>query len=105
MGASGICSHLEFTEVKKGQRDGVEIFEPVEFATWDRIHGQLCPYAKSLIDVKPNRQKKQDLQEFYYPATSEVEGLKDAWRYHVMQTRRSNSAEDAKAVCDPVRGH
>jgi hypothetical protein len=102
-GLRAFAEHLGFTEVKKGEKNGVDIVEPVEYATWDRILGQLRKHANGLIDAVTDRMERQSLQEFYNSALSEIEGFKDAWRNHVMHTRRSYSAEDAVAVLTHVQ--
>lgn len=102
-GLRAFADHLGFTEVKTGERAGTDILTPVEFATWDRILGQLRKHANSLIDSVSDRVEKQSLQEFYNSALSEIEGFKDAWRNHVMHTRRSYSSEDAIAVLTHVQ--
>lgn len=102
-GLRGFCVHLGFKDVKVGKRDGKELLNPVEFATWDRILNQLRPHAQTKIDRIKSRAKKQAAQEFYFSALAELEGFKDAWRNHVMHTRRSYSAEDAVAVLTHVQ--
>jgi hypothetical protein len=47
--------------------------------------------------------KKQQLQEFYNPALSEIEAFKDAWRNHVMHNRKVYAAEDALAILAHVK--
>lgn len=102
-GLRAFCDHLGFTEVKTGEKSGIDILVPVEYATWDRILAQLRAHAKSLVDLEVDRSQKQALQEFYYSAIAEIDGFKDAWRNHVMHTRRSYNAEDAVAVLSHVQ--
>ena len=46
---------------------------------------------------------KQSAQEFYYPALQDVRGIKDAWRNHVMHTRREYTALEADAILEHVK--
>jgi hypothetical protein len=101
-GLRAFCRHLGLKQVKKTVKNGVPIFVPVEFAMWDQIINQLRPRAQSKIDATKNRASKQAKQEFYFSVLAEIDGFKDAWRNHVMHTRRSYSAEDAIAVLTHV---
>lgn len=75
---------------------------PIEFAQWERILQQLPEYVESKINSFPRGPKKQRAQEFYHGALQDIGGFKDAWRNHVMHTRRHYSTTDAIAVYSHV---
>jgi len=51
----------------------------------------------------PRGPGKQDSQEFYNPAVDNIERFKDAYRNHVMHTRREYTGTEALAIFDQVR--
>lgn len=102
-GLRAFCGHLGFKDVRATNKRGKNTLTPVAFATWETILNQLRPHAKQKSDNVKNRIRKQCLQEFYYSAIAEIEGFKDAWRNHVMHTRRSYSSEDALAALTHVQ--
>lgn len=76
---------------------------PLEYAEWERILDQLPEKIEAKIEAMPRGEAKQKAQEFYYSASSEIRGFKEAWRNHVMHTRRSYTREDALAVFSHVQ--
>jgi hypothetical protein len=76
---------------------------PVEFAQWEQILNQLPDKIDAKIVAMPSGEAKQKAQEFYYSANSEIRGFKEAWRNHVMHTRRSYTRGDALAVFSHVQ--
>jgi len=76
---------------------------PLEMQGWeDILKGIETEVSK--IGGWPNRLglAKTQAQEFYNSAMGEFRGFKDAWRNHVMHTRRSYNAEDAKSILGHV---
>ena len=76
---------------------------PVEFAQWEQILNQIPEKIEAIILAMPRGDEKQKAQEFYYSAVGEIRGFKDAWRNHVMHTRRSYTNADALAVFSHVQ--
>jgi len=76
---------------------------PIEFSEWDKILDQLYPAIQKKVDALPPGQVKQDIQEFYFPLLLDIRGFKDAFRNHVMHTRKSYSQKAADDVLDHVR--
>jgi hypothetical protein len=76
---------------------------PVEFAQWEQILNQLPEKIDAKVGAMPRGDIKQKAQEFYYSASSEIRGFKEAWRNHVMHTRKSYTREDALAVFSHVQ--
>lgn len=102
-GLRAFCGLLGFRHVKATKKNGQVVLTPIAFSTWEAILSQLRPHAKTKSDRVKNRVRRQELQEFYNLAIEEIEGFKDAWRNHVMHTRRSYSAEDAIAALTHVQ--
>lgn len=102
-GLRAFCYHLGFKNVKSMKKSGLVILTPIEHMTWDSILNQLRLKANEKINKINRGNKRQKLQEFYHQAISEVEGFKDAWRNHVMHSRKTYSPEDATAVVAHVR--
>jgi hypothetical protein len=76
---------------------------PLAFADWERILNQLTGKIEEKIKAMPRDETKQKGQEFYFSALGEIRGFKEAWRNHVMHTRRSYTREDALAVFSHVQ--
>jgi hypothetical protein len=55
------------------------------------------------IDALPPGPEKQELQEFYFPLLSDIRGFKDAFRNHVMHTRKTYTQEAANDVLEQVK--
>ena len=105
-GLRAFCGHLGFTEViEKYDRTGLGAHEyrPIEYATWDKILGQLHGVADKKIDLISDRGQKQAAQEFYHPVIAEVAAMKDAWRNHVVHCRQRYEYEDAVAILAHVK--
>ena len=76
---------------------------PIEFSQWEKILAQLYPAVETKINALPAGQHKQDMQEFYFPILHEIRGFKDAFRNHVMHTRKSYTQQEADEVLRYVR--
>ncbi len=75
---------------------------PIEFAEWDKILDQLYPAVQKKVDVLPPGRAKQEVQEFYFTILHDIRGFKDAFRNHVMHTRKIYSQKAADDVLDFV---
>jgi hypothetical protein len=100
-GLRDFCAQLGFRQVAIDRKRGK--FAPVEYAQWEKIIGQLHEKIDALVDKIKNKRKKQEAQEFYYPALQDIRAIKDAWRNHVMHTRREYTREDADAIGEHVK--
>jgi hypothetical protein len=76
---------------------------PIEFSEWDKILDHLYPAVQKKVDALPPGQTKQELQEFYFPLLLDLRGFKDAFRNHVMHTRKTYTQKAADDVLDHVR--
>ena len=106
LGLRAFCGHLGFDEVvDKYDRTGQSQHEyrPVEYATWEKILGQLQGKVEAKITSFSDRKDKQVAQEFYVPIVQEIWALKEAWRNHVMHVRREYIEEDALAAMAHVK--
>ena len=52
---------------------------------------------EKVVAIK-NRARKQSAQEFYCPVLQEIRAIKDAWRNHVMHSRRDYEPDEAVAI-------
>lgn len=77
---------------------------PIEMGTWEEILRELEDQT-SKISNWPNKlgAAKSQAQEFYGAAISEIRGLKDTWRNHVMHARREYLEPEAQAVMEHVK--
>lgn len=97
-----LCAHLGFSRLRSRKKNGRLTYTPLPWGDWESI----LTGAKSRVTEKATALKrgprKQLYQEFYYPALQDIEGIKDAWRNHVMHTRREYTAAEALAIKDRV---
>jgi len=96
-GLRALCAHLEVLTVQRKHSD-----LPIAFAERDRIITQLYPAVQKKIDALSPGTEKQELQEFYFPLLADVRGFKDAFRNHVMHTRKTYSQTEANDVLEHV---
>jgi hypothetical protein len=103
-GLRAFCYHLGFKNVRSTiKKTGKVEVTPIEYSTWEGILSQLRGRITDKLNRVRRGVRKQQLQEFYNSAVSEVEAFKDAWRNHVMHTRRVYTAEDAQAIMAHVK--
>jgi hypothetical protein len=102
-GLRAFCYHFGFKQVrKKHKKTGRIEYVPIEYSQWELMLNQLGSRAKAKIDKLKSAPKKQLHQEFYYPLIQDLAGFKDAFRNHVMHSRREYSGDEAKAIFDRV---
>ena len=98
------CTSLGVKRLRcKNRKTGKVTYKPVEFSEWEgiltdaegRINGMLKPLTRG--------SRKQMLQEFYLPAVQDFKGFRDAFRNHVMHTRRDYTPQEADAIRDRVQ--
>jgi hypothetical protein len=99
-----LCVDLGFRRVRrKNKKTGKVTYTPLGWSDWETLLNQLKCRVTEVIAGTKRGPKKQLYQEFYYPALQDIEGMKDAWRNHVMHTRREYTPGDAQAVFGYVR--
>ena len=101
-GLRSLCGSLGILRILK-KKTGKPKYIPVAWAEWDKmleaVHDRVD---KKMLSMAAGK-RKQDAQEFYYPLLRDLRGFKEAFRNHVMHTRREYTPEDAKAVLDHVQ--
>lgn len=78
-------------------------FISIDYATWEGMLQRLNPAVEQKINKFRPGKRKQEAQEFFYPLLRDVRGFKDAWRNHVMHTRKAYSQKDAVALAEYVK--
>jgi len=72
---------------------------PLELQGWDDILKAVQTEINKIVNWSGRRGlAKVQALEFYNGAMAEFRGFKDAWRNHVMHTRRDYNSNDAKSV-------
>lgn len=103
-GLRSLCAHLGFRRVRTvHKKTGRVSYISLQWCDWETILNQ----ARSRVTQRASKLKrgnrKQLYQEFYHPALQDIEGIKDAWRNHVMHTRRAYTPLEAEAIKDRVQ--
>jgi hypothetical protein len=88
---------------QRRKKGGTVKYVPLPYSDWEHILAQLQVKVDAKITALRPGNKKQELQEFYYPALQDIRGIRDAWRNHVMHTRREYTSKDAEAILEHVR--
>ena len=79
---------------------------PIDLATWEVILKSLdAEVAKMSSWPRTKGEVRTQALEFYNSALEEFRAFKDAWRNHIMHSRRSYIAADATQVMEHVRRH
>ena len=94
-GLRALCGDLKMNSVHRRKRSGERVWIPLEWSDWETILNQLAQKVDERIDKVRRGPQKQAAQEFYYPALQDIRGIKDAFRNHVMHTRKEYTAESA----------
>lgn len=103
-GLRALAADLGLKQVKhKIKKSGRVLYTPIAYSEWERILDDLQERVDAKIATLKRGTKKQELQQFYYPALRDIRGIRDAWRNHVMHTRDEYNAEDADAVFTHVK--
>jgi hypothetical protein len=103
-GLRALCVDLGFRRLRvKNKKTGKVTYTPLGWVEWETILNQLKLRVTDRIAKAKRGPKKQIYQEFYYPALQDIEAIKDAWRNHVMHTRREYTPEDARSVFSHVK--
>ena len=102
-GLRELCRRLGLLKIRKSKKPGRIKYVPMEYAQWEQILTDLQDRVDAKINVLKPGKTKQQAQEFYYPLLHDIKGFKDAWRNHVMHTRRNYTVLDAEAILDHVK--
>jgi hypothetical protein len=103
-GLRSLCVSLGFRRLKaKFKKTGTVSYIPIEYSEWEKILNQLQERVDAKIAKVKRGLLKQQYQEFYYPILQDIRGIRDAWRNHVMHTRREYTAKDADGILEHVR--
>lgn len=99
------CDELGFKRMRDfDKKSGKFKYSPTSFAVWDKILGQLAKKVeKRVAGLRPSS-KRQKLQEYYNSVLEDIKFAKDAWRNHVMHTRRTYEREEAHEIYMRVKG-
>jgi hypothetical protein len=98
-----VCVDLGYRRLRsKDSRTGKVTFKPLEYSEWEAILNQVRSRVTARLSQLKRGRRKQLLQEFYLPVLQDVEGFKDAFRNHVMHTRRHYTHMEANAIRDRV---
>lgn len=76
---------------------------PLSWSVWDGIISDIKNRIAKRISKAQRGPKKQVYQEFYNPAVDNIERFKDAYRNHVMHTRRDYLPGEASLIFEQVR--
>jgi len=102
-GLRALCADVGLIRLRSKTKAGKVRYTPISFTDWEHMLNQL----QGRVDSKVNRIRrgklKQTAQEFYYPALQDIRSIRDAWRNHVMHTRRDYGTEEANAVLAHVQ--
>lgn len=97
------CVDLGYKTLRcTNKKTGKVTYKPLEFSEWETILSQIKSRASEKYKTLTRGRKKQALQEFYLPAIQDFEGFRDAFRNHVMHTRREYTGPEADAIRDRV---
>jgi hypothetical protein len=97
-GLRALCRHLGVLRVPHNKKH-----IPIEYATWDNMLQKVQEKIDKKIDALGPGKRKQGVQEFYYPLLKDFKGFKDAWRNHVMHSRKTYTQKEAEAIFEHVK--
>jgi hypothetical protein len=100
-GMRAFCADVGFKRVCIDRKKNK--FLPISYSQWDKILSQLPDKIDKKIERIKNRNRKQIAQEFYHPVRQDIRGFKDAYRNHIMHTRRDYSHEEAWVILIHVK--
>lgn len=101
-GLRALCGHLGMRQAKRPKKAGQKSYVPLAWAEWEALLNQLSPRVDARINKLKRGSQKQAEQEFYYPVLQDIRGIRDAWRNHVMHTRREYKPGEATVVFENV---
>ena len=103
-GLRAFCVHFGIKRVRKENKKNKKVtYTSLDWEQWDTLLGQMRARVGVRLAAAKRGAKKQTYQEFYLPVFQDIEGIKDAFRNHVMHARRQYSPEDAEAILSHVK--
>jgi hypothetical protein len=87
----------------KNKKTGKTKYLALPWAQWEDIINQIKSRIATRILKAQRGPKKQAYQEFYNPSIDNIERFKDAYRNHVMHTRREYTPTEALVIFEQVR--
>jgi hypothetical protein len=91
-GLRALCAHLGILRVKTQKKHAGKVsYTPIEYTEWETMLNQVRSKVDKTIATLKRGKRKQLYQERYLPMIQEVNAIRDAWRNHVMHTRRDYS--------------
>jgi hypothetical protein len=102
-GIRALCVHLGLKKLKWVKKRGGKVrLMPVAYSDWEHILTGLQGKVDAKITKLKRGESKQAAQEFYYPVLQDLRAIRDAFRNHVMHTRREYTRHEADAILDRV---
>lgn len=102
-GMRAFCVHLGHKTLRCKKKNGVVIYKPLEYATWDSVLNQLSADVQTKLDKLKRNERRQSEAEFYLPLLQDIGAFKDAFRNHVMHARREYTVLEAHATFERVK--
>jgi hypothetical protein len=103
-GLRALCIDLGFRRVRRrNKKTGAVTYIPLGWSDWETLLSQLNSRVTERNNKLKRGPKKQLYQEFYHPAIQDIEAMKEAFRNHVMHTRREYTESEAKPIFDRVQ--
>jgi len=87
----------------RSKKTGKVTYTPLPWGTWEDVLNNIKSRVAERIHKAIRGPRKQQYQEFYNPLIDCIERFKDAYRNHVMHTRREYTNQEALAIFDQVR--
>jgi hypothetical protein len=102
-GLRGLCTHLHILRIRKSKKPKQKKYIAMAYSQWEKMLDAVRTKIDTKINALSPGKRKQDLQEFYYPLLQDLRGFKDAWRNHVMHSRKEYTPKEADAILKHVR--
>jgi hypothetical protein len=102
-GLRALCVDLGVLRIRRSRKPGQKKYVSIEYAQWERMLDEVHDRVERKINKLAPGKKKQELQEFYYPLLRDLRGFKDAFRNHVMHSRKAYTEKTAGDVFDHVK--
>ena len=87
----------------RNKKTGKTKYLALPWAQWEDIINQIKSRVALRLVKAQRGPKKQQYQEFYNPSVDNIERFKDAYRNHVMHTRREYTPSEALVIFEQVR--
>jgi hypothetical protein len=98
-----LCVHLGVTRIRRSNKPKDAKYVLIAWAQWGKMLNTCEARVKDRMDKLGPGKRKQEMQELYIPLVQDIRGFKDAFRNHVMHSRKYYSQQDAKAILGHVK--